>query len=63
MARPAKGEEKNTTSQIGIRVDKERRAKIEHEGKIDGLSISDVGRLLWDEAIAAREAKRRGKRR
>ena len=59
MGRPRKGEEKNTTEHMGVRVTAETRAAIEKLAKRNGRTITDEIRELIVEGLAAQAKPRK----
>ncbi|MEY4488203.1 MAG: hypothetical protein RIQ79_711 [Verrucomicrobiota bacterium] len=60
MARPRKGEEKNTVAAVGVRMSGDLRLAIEHYARINGGTLADEARLLLQEAVDARSSSRDG---
>ena len=57
MARPKAGEEKQAAAQIGVRISKELRGKLDALAQLHGHSITDEVRAALEEYARKRSAK------
>jgi hypothetical protein len=58
MARPKKGQELNASVHLGVRITQEVKDAIDEEAKLSGRLMTEEVRVLIEESLNARRARR-----